>query len=442
MGTLEMAYLLVALAFLLVCAFFSSAEIGFMNLQRIRLKHLQEEGVPGAERVARIMEHPERLLSTVLTGISFAETIVVALGTIFVVALLGEGLGTPVAVVIIALMLLVFAKVIPKTIAAQHRERIALPYGRAIEILSKLLHPLIIVLSWIAARLTHIAHSGTMPKALISREEIATVISMGEEHGVVDEASAEMLHRVVRLGERQVKEVMTHRTEAIWLEQGATLTDFFDLYAKSLAQRYPVHQGSYENVVGVLSIRDVLTALAEGRVQASNPITHLARPVYLVPESKAVGELFGEMREEGHVMAVIVSEYGGTSGIVSIDQLVDEIVGEVGEELLPAKRAFEVVGARAYKIDGSMRIDEANEQLGLGIPEGDYNTIGGFALDLFGHFPKEGEQLVHGGLRLVVAEVKENRITSLFVTKEARPRDPEQTGLESSSRIHKNQAQH
>jgi putative hemolysin len=295
------------------------------------------------------------------------------------------------------------------------------------------MYPLIIVLSWIAARLTRIAHSGTMPKALISREEIATVISIGEEEGVVDEVSAQTLHRVVRLGERAVREVMTYRTEAIWLAQGATLTDFFGLYVNSPAQRYPVYEGDYDTVVGVLSIRDVLAALAEGGVQANEPITHLARPIYLVPESKALGELFGEMRDEGHVMAVIVSEYGGTSGILSIDQLVDEIVGEVREGLAPAKKAFEVVGARAYKIDGSMRIDEANEQLGLGVPEGDYNTISGFALHLFGHFPKVGEQLVHDKLRLVVAEVKENRITSLFLTKETRPKGQEDTGTEGSA---------
>jgi len=181
--------------------------------------------------------------------------------------------------------------------------------------------------------------------------------------------------------------------------------------------------------------------MAEGRVQASDPITNLARPVYLIPENKAVGELFGEMKEEGYVVAVVVSEYGGTSGIVNIDQIIDEIVGEVGGELVPAKKAFEVVGARAYKIDGSMRIDEANEQLELEIPEGDYNTISGFALNLFGHFPKEGEQLVHEGLRLVIAEVKENRIISLFVTKETRVTDPDQTSPSSSSKTHKNQAQ-
>jgi putative hemolysin len=442
MGGLEVTYLVLSLAFLIVCAFFASAEIGFINLQRIRLKHLQEEGVHGAERVARLMEHPEKFLSTVLTGVSFAETIVVALGTMFIVALLGEGLGTPLAIVILALVLLVFAKVIPKTIAAQHPERVALLYSRTIELMSKLLHPLVIALSWVAARFTPITHSSTMPGALMSREEISTVISIGEEQGVVDEASAEMLRKVVGLGECQVREVMTPRTEAIWLEEGATLADFFKLYAESPAQRYPIYDGNYDNVKGMLSIRDVLDALAQGSIDSKGSVTALARPVYFVPESKMVGELFNEMREEGYLMAVVVSEYGGTSGVVSIDQLIEEIVGEVKEELAGAKKAFEVIGERAYKIQGGMRIEEVNEQLDFGLPQGDYQTIGGFALNLVGHLPAEGEQLVYGDLRFVVAEVKENKITWLFVTKERRRMEPDDTSAEGSSGKGESEAQH
>jgi len=442
MGGLEVAYLVLSLAFLIVCAFFASAEIGFINLQRIRLKHLQEEGVHGAERVARLMEHPEKFLSTVLTGVSFAETIVVALGTMFIVALLGKGLGTPLAIVILALVLLVFAKVIPKTIAAQHPERVALLYSRTIELMSNLLRPLVVALSWVAARFTPITHSSTMPGALISKEEISTVISIGEEQGVVDEASAEMLRKVVGLGECQVREVMTARTEAIWLEEGATLADFFKVYAKSPAQRYPIYEGNYDNVKGMLSIRDVLDALARGSIGAKGSVTALARPVYFVPEGKMVGELFNEMREEGYLMAVVVSEYGGTSGIVSIDQLIEEIVGEVKGELAGAKKAFEVIGERAYKIEGGMRIEEVNEQLEFELPEGDYKTIGGFALKLFGHLPAEGEQLVYGDLRLVVAEVKENKITWLFVNKERRKMDPDETVAEGPSGKWESEEQH
>lgn len=422
MDGMEILYLVISILFLIVCAFFSSAEIGFIKLQQIRLKHLQEEKVAGAERVAKIMELPERFLSTVLTGISFAETIVVSLGTIFIVALLGEGLGTPIAIVVIAIVLLIFAKVIPKTIAAQHPERIALLYARPIEIITRLFYPMIIVLSWIT---TTITRTSTMPKALISREEISTIISVGQEEGVVDEHSAKMLHSVVRLGECQVQEIMTPRTEATWVEQGTTLADFLSLYAQSPAQRYPVYEETYDNVKGMLSTLDVLTAMAQGTIDRKGSVIDLSRQVYFVPETKTVGELFGEMREEGYHMAVVVDEYGGSSGIVSIDQLIDEIVGEVKEEIVGAGKPFKLVGESTYKIRGSMRIDEVNEQLGLGLPEGDYKTIGGFALNLFGHLPKEGEQTVHEDIRFVAAQVKDNKIARLFVTKETTPEEPD-----------------
>ena len=418
MGTAEIVYLILSILFLFICAFFSAAEIGFIKLQRIRLRRLQEENAHGADRVARIMENPSRFLSTVLTGISFAETIVVSLGTIFIVALLGEGLGTPIAIVVIALVLLIFAKVIPKTIAAQHPERIALPFSRPIELISRVISPLITVLGWISDKFAHLAHSSTMHGTLFSREELSTVIDMGEEEGVVDETSAGMLRTVVELAERQVKEVMTPRTEAIWVEDGMKLSDFFKLYAESPAHRYPVYEESYDNVVGMLSSRDVFIALAKGEINAKSVVTDMSRPVYFVPGTKTIGELFGEMRDERHLMAVVVNEYGGTSGIVTLDQLVEYIVGEIGEDRGSADKTYEVVGARKYKIQGSTRIEEVNEELRLGIPDGEYQTVGGYALHLFGRLPREGEQVVADDLTFTVDELKDNKITRLFVTRE------------------------
>jgi putative hemolysin len=342
-------------------------------------------------------------------------------------------LGTPIAILLIAIILLIFAKVIPKTIAAQHPERIALLYGRTIELIMILLSPVILILSWVASGINRIFHLSTIPRALISIEEIGTIISIGEEEGVVDGHSALMLRKVVNLGDCQVNEVMTPRTEAIWLQQGSTLADFFQVYAESPAQRYPIYEENYDNVKGMLSIRDVLTALSQGSIDRKGLVTELARPVYFVPESKTVGELFSEMQEEGYFMAVVVDEYGGSSGIVSIDQLIEEIVGEIEEDIIGATKAFKIVGEQAYKIQGSMRIDEVNEQLGLELPEGDYKTIGGFALNLFGHLPKEGEQIVHDDLRLVVAQVKENKISRLFVTKEVKMLEPDDAMVEEST---------
>lgn len=420
MGTTEIVYLILSIVFLFVCAFFSAAEIGFIKLQKIRLRHLQEENTHGADRVAKIMENPSRFLSTVLTGISFAETIVVSLGTMFVVALLGEGLGTPIAIVVIALALLVFAKVIPKTIAAHHPERIALPFSRPIEMISRVISPLITVLGWISDKFAHLAHSGTIQGTLLSREELSTVIDMGEEEGVVDEASAQMLRTVVVLAERPIKEVMTPRTEAIWIAEGMKLGDFLKLYAESPAHRYPIFEENYDNVKGMLSSRDVLISLAKKEINNKSVVTDMSRPVYFVPSSKTIGQLFNEMRDAKYFMAVVVNEYGGTSGIVTLDQLVEYIVGQIGEEMDSDQESYEVVGLRSYKIQGSTRVEEVNEELRLGIPEGDYQTVGGYVLELFGRLPKEGEQILAGDLKVLVAEVKDNKITRVFITREKR----------------------
>ena len=422
MDAIDILYLVLAIIFLFICAFFASAEIGFINLQRIKLRRLQEVGVRGADRVARIMERPDRFLSTVLTGISFAETIFVFVGTAFIVAILPDKVGPPIAIVFIAMLLLVFAKVIPKTYAARHPARIALLYSGPIEILSRLMDPIIRALDWIISKLIGTSH---MTDALISKEEIHTVISAGEEEGLVDETSAKMMRQVVGLGERQVKEVMTPRTQATWLENGITLDKFFEIYKESPSARYPIYEDNYDNVKGMISIRDVLSSLAQGSIRKNSDITKLARPVYFVPWNKTVGELFGEMRADGYFMAVVLDEYGGSSGVVSIDQLIEEIVGEVKEEIVGGTKEYKVIGERTFRIQGSMRIEEANEQLGLDLPPGDYKTVGGFALSVFGHLPKEGEQIIHGNLQLVIAQVKGNQIARLFVTKEEKEEEEE-----------------
>jgi len=430
MTGLDIIYLVLFIVCLILSALFASSEIAFINLQRIRIRHLQDRGVHRADRVARIMERPERFLSVVLTSISFTETVVVALGSLLCISLMGEAIGTPVGIVLIAIILLLLVKVIPKTIAAQHPEGLALRYAPIIEVTSRVVSPIVIVLSWITDKIASIRGVHTLPGALISKEEIHTCISMGEEEGVVDGASAQMLKRMVKFGDRWVREVMTPRTDVIWVEQGATMADFQKIYAESPGLRYPIYEGNFDNVTGILIARDVHQALARGTMDKESIVTEFIRSVYFVPETKLVGELFTEMREKGFSVAVVLSEYGGTSGTVSVEQLIEEIVGEVREEIAEAEKELEIISAHAYQVDGSMRVSEANEQFGMGIPENDYETIAGFILHILGHLPVEGEQVVYGNLRMAVLEVKGNRVIKIMVTKEE-PLSEQQTNHES-----------
>jgi putative hemolysin len=244
------------------------------------------------------------------------------------------------------------------------------------------------------------------------------MISAGHREGTVEEAEAEMLHKVFDFGDRPVREVMVPRPEVICIEQGSSVADFLALYAESPLSRFPVFQENMDNVVGILSIKDVLMSQAKGTIDNDSVIDELARPAYFAPETKRISELFIEMRDKNYRMCVVVDEFGGTAGIVSLSRLVEEIVGPVGDELAAVEKEYEAINEYTFQIDGGMRIEEANEEMGLEIPEGDYETVAGFVLNLLGRIPQAGEQLRYKDLKLVIAEMKGLKIERVLLVKE------------------------
>jgi putative hemolysin len=283
--------------------------------------------------------------------------------------------------------------------------------------ISWLFTPFVFVLSWIALGFTRLVGGTAVPKSLVSEEEIRIMISVGHKEGTVEESEAEMLHKVFDFGDRPVREIMVPRTEVVGVEKGTSLADFLAIYAESPLSRFPVYEENMDNVVGILSVKDVLMAQAKGTINDEATIDELARPTYFAPDSKRINELFTEMRDKNYRMAVVVDEYGGTAGIVSLSRLVEEIVGPVGDEFAEAEKEYEAISEYAFQIDGGMRIDEANEEMGLELPEGDYETVAGFILHLLGHIPKTGERLRYEGMSLVVTEMRGVKIEKVLLTK-------------------------
>jgi len=409
-------------ALLIVClvlsAFFSGSETAFISLQRFRLEYLVSTEVKGARLVARLIERPERFLSVVLLGNTLVNAAAAALATAMAVFFWGEH-GIIIATVALTVILLIFCEATPKTVAAQHSERLSLILARPVQFISWLFTPFVIVLSWIASAFTRIVGGTPVPRSIISDEEIRTMISVGREEGTVEEAEAKMLHKVFDFGDRPVHEVMVPRLEVAALQQGSTISDFLRLYIESPISRFPVYKESMDNVVGILSVKDVLMARARGTVSNESTIDDLVRPAYFTPETKLINELFFEMRDKNYRMAVVVDEYGGTAGIVSLSRLVEEIVGEVGDELAGVEKDYEIINEYTFQIDGGMRIDEANEEMELELPEGeDYETVAGFILSLLGHIPKRNEQLRYRGLKIVITEMRGQKIEKVLLTKE------------------------
>ena len=400
-------------------AFFCSAETAFIGMQKLRLQHLIQSGHPSAPRVAKIVEQPEKFLATVLLGINFFETAVATLGTIITVELIRDmNWAVAAATIVITIVTLIFAEFVPKSLAVRHGERLALKYVRPIEAISTFLYPLVYVLNHIGITFTRLVGEDQIPKPTISEEEFRTAINIGQAEGVVEGNEAEMLHKVFEFTDSPVSKIMVPRTELAWVEQGTKLKDFLELYAKGRYSRFPVYNDNTDNVVGMLHAKDVLLKLTDESDSRESVIDDLVRPAYFVPESKRLGELLAEMRDGGYHEVIVVDEFGGIAGMATLGQLTEEIVGDIRDELTGEEGDFIVTGDSTFQLDGGFRIGEANEELKLNLPGGDYETIAGFILSHLGRIPKQGEQFKYQDLKFVVTEMRGMKIEKVMVTRE------------------------
>lgn len=418
MSSTEALYLVLLVVCLIFSAFFSGSETALISLQKVRLEHLVSTKVRGAKRVARMIQQPEKFLSTVLLGNTFVNTAAAALATALAINRWPEH-GILIATIGVTVILLIFAETTPKTIAAHHAERLSLIAVRPLELISWLLTPFVFVLSWIASGIAQLLGGEPVPRSLATAEEIRNMISVGHKEGTVEENEAKLLDKVFDFGDRPVSEVMVPRPEVMAIEQGSTVADFLSLYAESPISRYPVFQENMDNVVGILSIKDVLMGLARDEIDSQSLVDGLIRPAYFTPETKLINELFTEMRDNNYRVTVVIDEFGGTAGIVSLSGLVEEIVGPVGDELAAAEKEYEVIDAHTFQIDGGMRIEEINEEMGLELPDSeDYETIAGFVLSLLGHIPEQGEHIRYKDIKMEITKMRGMKVEEVVLTEE------------------------
>jgi len=410
--------LLAFLICLVLSAFFSSAESAFISLPKLRIKYLVESGVKRATQLAKNAEKPERFLATVLLGNNLVNVAAATLGTIMAVATFGVIKGPIIATLGVTALILVFGEVIPKTLAVHHAQRLSLAYINPLRIIEWCLYPFILALGRIGLGFTKMVTQSEEDRKLVSEGEIRSAINVGESEGVVEQDEAEMLHKVFEFTDRPVSKIMIPRTEIAWVEQGTKLSNFLDIYTQTPYSRFPVYKDNTDNVVGILFAKDVLMKLADDSTNKKIVIDDLIRPAYFVPESKHLGELLTEMRDGGYHVVIVVDEFGGVVGMVTLGQLTEEIVGDIRDELTGEEKDFMVTGDRTFQLDGGFRVEEANEELGLELPTDDYETVAGFILSHLGRIPKQGEQLKYRDLKFVITEMRGMKIEKVMVTRE------------------------
>jgi len=399
-------------------ALVNAVEIAVVGANRIRVRHLAEQGSRAAGALEALHARQERFFAAIVTLQNVLSTVTATIGAFVFVELIGGALGAAVSVFWVAFVLTLLGELTPKVLAAHASEGFAMFVARPALALTRVLGPIVQALGYfpglLSRRLTGVdLEAGPS----VTEAELRMLIDISAERGEVAEAEAELLDRVFHFGDRRVHEVMVPRTEAVGIEKGATVEDFFRTYVQAHHSRFPVFDESLDKVVGILGIKDVLAALAQGTIQRDSPIEPLARPAYFVPETKLIGQLFREMQASGTQMAIAVDEWGGTAGIVTLEQLLEEMVGQVRDELWPEEPEIVAIDERTTQVDGSLSVEEARDQLGIDIPEGDYDTLAGYVLSELGHIPKVGEMVVVDGHRITVAEMRGLKIELLRVTR-------------------------
>ena len=392
-------------------ALVNAVEIAVVASSRIRVRAAAEEGHRSARALARLKAEQERYFAVVVIFQNLFVFLASTAGTVIAIDAFGNW-GFLFSLVAIPLISTEFGEYTPKVIAARTPERLALLAAIPIEIVVRIMSPLITALAVIPNLFGRGDVSHTVTEA-----ELRLLIDIGAEEGAVGVGEAELLDRVFHFHDRRVNEIMVPRPDVVWLEQGENVREFYETFDKSPHSRFPVYDDTVDNVVGIVSIKDVLRALAEGRVTDDSPIVELIRPATFIPETKLVSALFWQMQDERQQMAVVVDEYGGVAGIVTLELLLEEMVGRVVDELGQPSEEFSAIDEHTLRVDGGMSIYYLREELDMALPEGDYETVAGFVLEQLGHIPREGESVALDGLRITVSEVKGVKIESVVIRK-------------------------
>ena len=402
--------------FLLLSAFFSSSEAAFLSLQRTRLNYLVTNNIPGAKRVHDMVTNTERLLSTILLGNNLVNVAFTAVVTALAVKWLKEGPVAVAAATIIGTgLLLIFGEIIPKSIAVKKAERVSFLYARPLKSIELSLYPLILFLQWLSRTTQSIF--GQEQEEVVTEGEILSMIDLGEAEGTVEPNEAEMLENVFRFGDTQVREIMTPRTEIIVMDRGTTLNDFLNIYSEHSHTRFPIYKDTNENIVGIISAKDVLRILSTKGINGNDSVTDVIRDAHFVPETKWASELFEELRHAGNQMAICLDEYGGLAGLVTLKRLTELIVGKVGEEGESPETEYENIMPNVFQIEGGMDIADANNEMDLELPEGEYETIAGFVLDQIGEIPAINDEFEYKDMTFRILEMDRFRIESLLITR-------------------------
>ena len=414
--------------FLLVLgnAVFVAAEYALVTGRRSRLEERAERGGRGAKTALRLMDDPVRFISTVQVGITISAILLGAIGEPLLSGLMEPPLSNTVAFLIAFAILtylsVVLGELVPKAVALQKAEPLAIALAIPLDWLARITHPLVWLLQKSANGVLRLLRVKPAPAGMIAytREDIRHSVAAAEDVGELEEAEEEMLYKVFDFASKEVSAVMVPRPEVVGISAEMPPEEALRAVVDSPFTRYPVYRESLDDVVGVLHVRDLFGAIHDLGIAAVE-LESIVRPAYVVPETKDLAALLADFRREKQHMAIVVDEYGDMEGIVTLEDLLEEIVGEITDEFDEPEEAVERIDEDTVRIDGTMTIDDFNDQFDTDLPDVDYHTVAGFVFGALGRTAEPGDEVAHEGTVFHVDAVEGQRIVRLTITFGWRP---------------------
>ena len=400
---------------ILIClsAFFSSAETSMTTVNKIRIQSLAEQGDKRASILLTVIEDSGKLLSTILIGNNIVNISASSLATTITMRLFGNA-AVSISTGIITLLVLIFGEITPKTMASLHAEKMALSYARIIHFLMFLLTPVIFLVNKMAKGvLTLLRVDDSVKGNTITEHELRTLVNVGHKEGVIETEERQMIYNVFDFGDSQAQDVMVPRIDVTFADVNSSYEDLIQLFREEKHTRFPVFEETTDNIIGIINVKDLLLT-----DQKDFTLRKILREAYFTYEYKKTSELLMEMKEHSVSFAVVLDEYGATSGIVTLEDLVEEIVGDIHDEydIEEEDDLTEILPGKEYLALGSARLDDLDEVLHLDIKSDDYDSIGGYIIEQLDRFPEKGESVTtESGIRLVVDKVERNRIESVHI---------------------------
>ncbi len=401
-------YLMILALLVALSAFFSGSETALLSLDSLRIQYLVAKGRPRARLLESIRKHPDRLLGAILVGNNLVNIAASVFATVFFVRFYGEH-GELLTILILTPVILVFAEVCPKTFAARNPERVSFWVVRPIKLTMVLLGPVVWLVTGMARLMNRFSRSETDGES-ISEDQIRTMISVGEQAGVVGQDKRRMLHGVFELSQIRVRDIMIPRPEVVGIEVSTPFGEVLQIAQQASHSRLLVYEQSLDQVVGVIHSKDILNYVHRPE---DFSLRDVARAPYFVPESQRISGLLQAMRQQRMHLAVVVDEYGGIEGIVTLEDIVEEIVGDIQDEYDADEVLFRELGPGRFLISGSAPLRDVNQKFELQLSEEHATTLAGFLLHCLGTIPARGESCQAQGAVFTVRRVVDQRIESI-----------------------------